>query len=332
MLKTNLAKIIVTLISIFAIAFGIYFYTQNLKPENKLIQSSLSSRKIKLGYLPLSPSTVAFVAKEKGFFQKNNVDVELIEMSTTNQTAEGVINGDLDLNYYTSSVATLNANAKTPNKFKIYSVSQNNSGNFDSLYVKKDSPIQSIQDLAGKKIGTFTGNSPSTHLKAFLKKNSILTDGIEFVQLPFGNQIQALEVGSIDTLLAYEPINTTLALNTEYRRIQESILAGKDNPNAVVSVNTINSEFVTKFPAEAKNVIKAIDEAQEYSRNNPSEARQILGKYVKLTPEVLNNIYIWQYSKSTEIDVVKTQKYFDYMVELGEIKQKVNAEELIYKP
>ena len=57
---------------------------------------------------------------------------------------------------------------------------------FDGLLVKKDSPVQSLADLKGRKVGVFPGTTALNLMKAFLKKKGIEPEGVEFVQLQIG--------------------------------------------------------------------------------------------------------------------------------------------------
>jgi NitT/TauT family transport system substrate-binding protein len=84
----------------------------------------LPDKKVKISHQPRSVALPLFVAKEKGFFKSNNVDIDLVELTTSNLVAESVQTGDADLSQYTTSVAGLNANEKDPNKMMIYTSGQ----------------------------------------------------------------------------------------------------------------------------------------------------------------------------------------------------------------
>jgi ABC-type nitrate/sulfonate/bicarbonate transport system substrate-binding protein len=125
-------------------------------------------------------------------------------------------------------------------------------------------------------------------------------------------------------------LTTILSQSPDYKKIQPTILF--QNPDAAVSIGTINKNFIKNYPDLAKRTVKAIDEGVLYARDNPAEAKQILSKYIKLDPKILENIVILNQYTNTELKSEVLQKYFDYLLELGELKQKVNTADLIYKP
>ncbi len=332
-MSTSIKTILGILAVIVIITGGIFLYNQNSIKNNSIANtiSQAPTKKVNITYLPLSTVLPLWVAKEKGFFIQNNVDVELSELATSNLNAEAVQSGTSDLNYYTTATAGLLANEKDPNKVLIYSGNVSNKDiNWDGIFAKTTSGINNIKELAGKKIGVFLGSSATTYLKNFLKSKSVDVSNIEFVELPPANQKNSLDQGAIDALFAYEPSVTILSKSPDYKKIQSNILY--ENPDAVIAIATINREFVRSYPELAKRVVKSIDQGIDYFRSNPKESRELITKYIKMNPIIAQEHTIYNQGKSTEIDVIKTQKYFDYLQEIGEIKQKVNASELVYKP
>jgi ABC-type nitrate/sulfonate/bicarbonate transport system substrate-binding protein len=329
-------KSIIAIASIIILGIvGILVFQSSSKPKSNSVAtvtsqtSSIPTKKVKIAYLPLSSTIQLFVAKEKGYFQKYGVDIELAELATSNQTAEGVQSGDFDLNFYTTSVAGLNAYNKDPGKFLIYSSPNNNQGKeWDGVFSKSNSSITKVEELAGKKIGVFPGTTGTAYIKDFLKSKNVDISKTEFVQLPPTQQKPALDSGSIDALFAYEPTTTILSKSTDYRKISGTILYSV--PNAAVGITTINKKFTQEYPQLASNVVKAIDEGIEFVRKKEQESRQTLTKYIKIDPVIANDIVILDSSKSTELQPQKLQEYFDYLLSIGELKQKVDAKSLVY--
>jgi NitT/TauT family transport system substrate-binding protein len=321
---------IFSIITGFAILISVIFFAinsrNNLNPKNET-----TNKTVKISNLPLSSSYPLFIAKEKGFLEKNGVNVELTELANSNLNADAVQTGSVDLNFHTNAIATIGANEKDPNKVLIYSVSSNNlDTGFDAVFVKSNSEIKNIQQFAGKKIGVFPGNSATNTLKVYLKNNNVDISKIEFVQLPPANQKNALDTDSIDALFTYEPLVSTLRLSKDYTQLTQTILFEKPDASSVVA--TINKNFLKNYPELAKATIKSIDEGIDYIKTNPKESRQIIAKYVKTDSSILDTFAILNYSKSAEINQQKVQEWFDYMVEIGDIKTKINAKDLIYKP
>jgi ABC-type nitrate/sulfonate/bicarbonate transport system substrate-binding protein len=326
----SIKKIALFVLAAVVIVTGILFY-QGYKGVKNNQNGSLPDKVVKISHMPLSSAFPVFIAKEKGFFQKNGVNVELTELANSNLNAEAVQSGSADLNFHTNDVATIGANENDPNKVLIYSATSNNfNTGFDGVFVKSSSEIKNVQQLAGQKIGVFPGNGATNTLKSSLKKKGIDISKIEFVQLPPANQKNALDTGAVNGLFTYEPLVSTLKLSKDYTQIYTSVLF--ENPDAASGLATINKNFLTKYPVLSKATVKSIDEGIEYMKSNQKESRQIISKYIKTDPAILDTFSILNFSKSTELNEQKMQDYFDYLLEIGTIKNKVNATNLIYKP
>ena len=73
------------------------------------------------------------------------------------------------------------------------------------------------------------------------------------------------------------------------------------------------------------------DKAQDFITSNDSKTREILAKNFNLKPEITSNMSYIKWSKNSELDPQNLQIYTDFLFSLGEIKEKVNVRDLVYK-
>ncbi|MEK6902857.1 MAG: ABC transporter substrate-binding protein [archaeon] len=286
---------------------------------------------VRVGYLPILGDLPVFVAQEKGFFEKNSVQVELIRFESSNLAVEALVRGDIDVLGEGSIVPVLIAEQIDPGNIKLISyldiVSETP---FDQLIVKSDSSILNLNGLAGKKIGVFPGSTSAALLRHFLEQKGVDVSTITFVQLPPSNQLPTLESGSIDALLSFEP-TTTIALESgSYTSIYGSVFASLLN-HSPQGAGMMSTAFIQKNPILAQQTVHAFDDAIEYMQTNEQDVREtVIPKYFKLSPQVSQKVQITHSISSDEMDPSIVQAFANLLTELGELPHAVNVNGLLF--
>ena len=149
--------------------------------------------------------------------------------------------------------------------------------------VKPDSPIKTLQDLKGKKIGYTNPKSTSQGLAVLLlKKAGLQATDAELVRTGgFGEGVAALDVGIADIVPMPEPL--WAKFKDKYRAVARAteVLPPLDN---VVGVTTAN--MAAEKGDFIRAVIRARRKAVEFMYANPDEAGDIVARAYTLTPEV----------------------------------------------
>ena len=152
--------------------------------------------------------------------------------------------------------------------------------------VKKDSPIKTIADLKGKKIGYTNPRSTSQALDILLlQKAGLKPEDAELVKTGgFGEGVAALELGQIDVAAVTEPLWSKL--KDTYRVIATGAEALPPLDN-VVGITT--GEAAKTRGDFIRGVIRARRRAIEFMIKNPDEAGDLIAKDFNITPEVARN-------------------------------------------
>jgi len=149
--------------------------------------------------------------------------------------------------------------------------------------VKPDSPIKSIKDFKGKKIGYTNPRSTSQALARMLLQSAGYTEAdAELVKTGgFGEGIAALDSGQIDVAPITEPLWSKV--KSKYRAVvvANEVLPPLDN---VVGVATV--EMMEKRGDFIRGVIRARRKAVQFMKDHPDEAAEIVAKQYNLEPEV----------------------------------------------
>jgi ABC-type nitrate/sulfonate/bicarbonate transport system substrate-binding protein len=182
-------------------------------------------------------------------------------------------------------------------------------------FVKQDSPIRSVADMRGKKIGTnaLSGSFYYTALIA-LKKAGLSKDDVQFVTLGHDKQGQALLSGQIDVAGIIDPYSVKLGQDPAARRLftGAEILGERQ-----FSLLFFTQKFVNDNRDTARKFVIGYRKTIEFMKANPAEASSIMAVKLGLqSGEVVPHRYTDKGSiRPSDVDF-----WIDVMRENGELK------------
>ncbi len=316
-------KLFISILIVALLVVGAFFVFYSKQEETKVV---------KIGYLPIMASLPLYVAQENNYFTEQGTQIETMQLQSSNQLVDALVRGDIDIVVESSAVPALIAETIDSGKIKIFSVSDITPETpFDSLIVKQNSALNSLEDLEGKKIGVFPGSTATNLLKKFLSDNSVDVSKIEFTQIVPANQLPALYAGSIDALHAYEPTTAIALQSGNAKKLYSSIYAEQLNHNPQ-GVALISTKFISENSQLAKKTIKAFNQASDFISQNDAKTREIVVKYVKVDKSVADNVVFLYMSRSDKINKNVLQLYADMLYDIGEMENKIDVSTLLYNP
>ncbi|KGK81716.1 aliphatic sulfonate ABC transporter substrate-binding protein [Clostridium sp. HMP27] len=155
-------------------------------------------------------------------------------------------------------------------------------GEAEKLVVKKNSNINSVKDLVGKKIATpFTTTTHYSLLKA-LELNGISQKEVTLYDMQMPEIYAAWQRGDIDAAYAWEPTLSNLLKDGKM------LISSKDMASKGVvtsNVEVVRREFAQKYPDMVSKYIKAVNKAVKLYNENQGEAVKIIAKELNITEE-----------------------------------------------
>ena len=296
-----------------------------------IIHPAEKMKKIRIGYCPLNADLPFFVALDKGYFRELGLDIEPIKCGDSSEALNALLANKVDLIAPISFSAFFSIEAEAPGQIKIFLPGGETEGNIVSyLLIRKDSTISSIEELRGKKIGTYTGVTQLLYLKLFLKKVGIDPEkDVQIIQVGPNLQAQALDAEQFDALFTVEPYATIaitkgiakpLVENPRSRYIVDPFISGAAG---------VSSKFLEKHPEEVKKIYKSMAKAVDFIRSNESEAKNLLPKYTPLEQQVAQQAGLYRFYKIDEpFDMAAVQKLSDLLYEYEILNRRVEAQEM----
>jgi NitT/TauT family transport system substrate-binding protein len=280
---------------------------------------------LKVGVLKMAALTNPWIAKERGIFQKNGIDVTLIEFRTGNEAIAAHRGGSVDI------VLSIPGTAMTAVErgFDLVAIAQNEIAQLKgpdtgSVQVLKDSPYQKLADLAGKKIAVSGLHSQKTvAMQTLFRRAGVDVDKLQLIEIPFPSQFDALKSKQIDAVNTVDPYTTQLIASGTGRVIAWDY--ADSIPEQPLGAWFAKSTYVKANPKAIEGFTKSIKESIEYMMADPQRARAAVVSYTGLPADLVKDMPMigWDY----KVKASKWQAVVDMMVENGELKSKHNADE-----
>jgi NitT/TauT family transport system substrate-binding protein len=262
--------------------------------------------KVTVGVIPILDVAPIYLGKEKGFFAKHDIDLELKQAEGGAAIIPAVMSGEYQFGF--SNVISLMLAKSEGLPVKVVSNGTNSTGvdgeDFAGLYVRADSPIKTAKDLEGKKVAANTlQNIVDTSVRASVRKAGGDPSKVEFTALPFPDQPAALANGQVDAVFVVEPFQQAV-LAAGARRIASSYVDAA--PNLCVALYFTSEQLKAENPDLVKRFTDAMQESLSYADSHPDETRQIIGTYTKIAPETIAKVTLPKFPSEINRDSVET--------------------------
>ena len=222
------------------------------------------------------------VVLEKGYFKEQGLDITgIVSSPGGGTTVRNLLSGDLV--YAEPSLAAVVSAVQNGADIRI--VSGNAHTVSDIAFVTMPgSPIKSIKDIKGKRLGfTNPGSTTQALTLLLLEKAGLASTDVTMIATGgFGPGLTALENGGVDVMALTEP------LTSRDDRKYNVIIRAKDVFPPMTNVVGITSAQVIKTrPDVVRKIIVARRKAVEFMYANPKESAQIIAKAYKMDPSII---------------------------------------------
>jgi putative hydroxymethylpyrimidine transport system substrate-binding protein len=277
----------------------------------------------------INPNHAAiFIAQERGFFQQQGINVKIIVPADPDDGAKLVAAGRADLAISYQSQLIIQAAQGLP----LVRIAAIIDRPLNCLVVRKNSGINSIADLKGKRIG-YTSNVEGTlALKAFLKKAGLTLNDVDPINIQY-NLTQALLAKRLDAIINVmrnvEPLQLQFAGQAVKIFPVEAAMPSYDELIIVTHRRELNDPRLKKF-------LIALQQASDYLLKNPEKSWQLFAKNNPALNNELNH-QIWYATlpylahHPTQLDQEKYQSFENFLYAKKIISRKISIQDYTAK-
>ena len=263
---------------------------------------------VMLDWFPNTNHTGLYVAKDKGFFREQGLEVEIVQPGEGSTADQLVAAGKADFGVsYQESVTQARA-ADIP-LVSIAAVIQHNTSAFASL---KEAGITSPKDFAGKRYGGWGSPVEEAVLKAVMEKAGADPTKVQNITLGATDFFNSIGRDADFAWIYYGWDGVEAAR----RGMDLNLIMLKDLDPALdyyTPVLVTNEQHLKAQPELVKKFLAAVSQGYQFSIDNPTEAAAIL---IKQAPEINAEL-----AKASQTWVSK--KYQDDAPRWGEQREEV---------
>lgn len=239
-----------------------------------------ADKPLRIGYVFAMANAPALIADKEGFYKQEGLDVDLKALGDGPVIQQALAAGELDVAY-----------VGTPPVYQWYSrglkstiLAKVNYGQA-AVIVGDKSPINSLQDLKGKKLaGVKKGSGMDVLLRGYVLKEKAGLDpdhDLNIIDMPPGNMNAALERGIVDAAFAWEPFVSQAVLRGSARVLFDVNQALPQYPWYVVIAVP---KTLQERPDDVVKLLRAHRKAVAFLNEHPQEANRIIAEAFRLEP------------------------------------------------
>lgn len=217
-----------------------------------------------------------YLARERGFFAAEGVDVRIVEFGSMSDVARAYDREQLD-GYTVTTVELLQTRAHSDRRPQAVLVLDESAG-ADVILARP--PYRSVADLRGRRIGLELGSLNIVVLSHALERAGM---GLHDVQLApmdataFGD---ALARGELDAVVAYPPVS--LAITAAHTG--SPVFSSRDIPGEIVDVLALEHAFIERRPTAVQAIARAYARAIAFAAGDPDQAYAIMAARERISP------------------------------------------------
>jgi len=264
------------------------------EPQHLLIRGA-NSVKIELyGVKDPNISGQLVLAKEKGFFEEEGLEVECRLLQSGTVMPDEVMQAKVKPFAFTQTPITTLILQDRGLDVKIITPLADISGT-QQVIVRKNSGIVVPQDLEGKKIGMAKGAAVYIAIQSMAREFGVDLTRISFVNLLPAQQLEALQRGEIDAMACWEPwTSKAQAVGGKfYFSGSRSAIPGYEEAiNWLVDQSVLMAlqENLQRHPEVVMALIRAFKKATDFLNENREEAVEILSRPLSIDKAELGKI------------------------------------------
>jgi len=304
------------------------------------INAASAKEKIKIGWVFAMANAPVVIAKEKGYFAELGLDVEIISFTSGPIVHQALAAGELDMAYIGSPPVYHWFSRGLESRI----IAKVNFGQA-SVLVRSDSGISDLNGLRGKKLaGVRKGSGMDVLLRGFVlgEAGKMVPDkDLRVIPMKPGSMGPSLESKVVDGAFIWEPFTSQYELRGESKVIFDMNKAVPQYPWYIIMAMP---DALKNKKSAIEKVLQGHKRAVEFLNSSPTAGNDIIAKTFKL--QAVKNVKTGKMISATDIvkqartrlgwewdlsdkDVAFIQKLMNYSYDLGYIRKKLKADDIL---
>jgi len=241
-----------------------------------------TTRDAQQGALPI-------VAARQGFFRQNGLNVDLRFVSSGAEIPAGMAGGTISI----AIAAWTNPMAMVANGLSVRLLAQTTDiSGILQMVVRPEANIRTARDLEGKRLGVTRIPLIISLLERACQAYGCDMSRITLVNMQPQDLVLAYERGNVDAVLTWEPwaIYTVQRGGRLLFSATRSFIPGQEGERRIDGVYAAvfaRTDFTTRNPRTTQAVLRSLQQAADWIRENPEPAAEIVGRDINIPVDVV---------------------------------------------
>jgi NitT/TauT family transport system substrate-binding protein len=297
--------------------------------------------KVNVGLGGSSVDTPFYLARDKGYFKDENIDVNFIVFTSGALEIAPLGTGELEVGSGAASVGLYNAIARGVGLRIVADKGHTEpSYSYQNLIIRKSlvdsGAFKSLADLKGKRMGIAApGVTTLSYVNEAAKAGGITFDDIPLVYLPMTEQLTAMKNGVLDAGILPEPPTTQISdagIGVRFMSTERFY------PYGQVTMVFYGEKFLHDKPDLALRFMRAYlrgirtyNDVLKDGKVQPSahDVIDTMSKYFKLDPALVTKMYAPAIDPNGMVQVKSIQKDLDFFRARGWVTQPIDLNNVI---
>jgi NitT/TauT family transport system substrate-binding protein len=294
-------------------------------------QTPTAQVKLQAGYFPIASYTFVQVAREKGLWAAEGIEIEGVFATGGQDLVSALESGKMQVASLTPNTAI--AAFSKGFRIKIIGANEATRGNppdGGALLVTNDAGINGVADLKGKRIATITIQSILWLVtRDVIKKAGVDPAAVNFVEVPIPQMGDAMLHKNVDAAMTVEPFTSKLLATGKFKVLAYPYV--ESIPNAPLAVWVAHEDWLKSNPDVAARFVRVMKNATKILNNaNEADARGFVARFTKVESGSIQNMILPRWTN--ELDVAGLQRVADKMTENGVLSGKADVANMIWVP
>lgn len=234
-------------------------------------------RPLRVAINPWPGYEFASLARAKGFFEEEGVDVRLLELSGLGDCVRAFEREQVD-GFFGTVTELLRSRDQSHRDAQVVMVADYSDG---ADVILAGPGVATVAELRGKRIGIETGSLTTFILARALEQSGLAWSDVRTVHMAAMDMAPAMADRKVDAVVTYPPLSFEIVKAGKGREI----FSTREIPGEVVDVLAFDESCIKARGAEVRAFVRAFHRAQEYAKAHPIESMGIMAAREGITPE-----------------------------------------------
>jgi NitT/TauT family transport system substrate-binding protein len=253
-----------------------------------------------LDYIPSGQHAAFYVALDKGFFAKNELNVDIQRGYGSTDAVKRVGAGTVEIGFGDTAAVI----AARSDGLKVKAVAMIYANAPYVLLLRRDASVKTPADLVGKTLAAPVGSASRVMFPTFADKAKIDPASVNWLTTDAANLLPVLLSGRAAGVAEYYAGHFTYVSKAKDNGVELDVMKFSNYGVSVYSnAILVRDETIAAKPDVVRRFVKALREAYQYTFAHPQEAAEIL---VKLQPQLVPALVVGNIKSVQELNTPKS--------------------------